>query len=198
MITCPQCKSSFTNGTIVCPNDGADLEPIVMNKVEAPESEALVLNEPREPILEITVEDHELYGTFRFPLKMVGDPPLRIGRRDPTTSPPIHPEVDLTDWLQRDKGMTFEFPLGETRSRNAIALMSRPSLSRIQCVIERQDDKFVLRTMSDRVPTYHRRTGQPKARPLSQDEYVVLDDYDLIYLNNPQRNHLRLRIRFHS
>lgn len=112
---------------------------------------------------------------FEFDLDRVGEPPLRIGRRDITSSPPVNPEVDLLDWLAEDPthGLT----------------------SRIQAVVERRGDHLALRTMSSRVPTYHRRSGMRKARPLTKDEYVDLLDYDTLYFSNPRGPHIRLRIR---
>lgn len=112
---------------------------------------------------------------FEFDLDRVGEPPLRVGRRDITSSPPIVPEVDLLDWLSDDP--------------------THRLTSRIQAVVERHDDMPSLRTMSTRVPTYHRRTGMKKARPLTKDEYVDLLNYDTLYFGNPREAHIRLRIR---
>lgn len=179
MITCPDCRKPLPNGTIICPDDGADLELGVVVSPEVLPRSLMRRPPPPESTLEITIEDFNFTlaarPTFSFPLGEVGDPPLRIGRRDLNSSPPINPEVDLTSWLGDDPDPTL--------------------ISRIQCVIERRGDQLVLRTMSDRVPTYHRRTSEPRARPLSMDEYVELHDYDMIYLNHPRGHHVCLRIR---
>ncbi|MBI5370212.1 hypothetical protein HZA85_03430 [Candidatus Uhrbacteria bacterium] len=176
MITCPSCGKHFKNGTLVCDQDGSPLSPPSQPK-------AIVAVQQPVATMEIIVEqvgDRELVAgdvpiSFTFDLESAGDPPLRIGRKDDTTVPPIVPEVDLLPLL--------------------VGLNAERTLSRIQAVIERRDDKPCLRTMSDRHTTYHRRTGAPKARPLMRDVYVELQDYDSIYIGNPKRSHIRLRIR---
>lgn len=179
MITCPDCGETLPNGTIICPDDGADLELGVLVPPEVLPHRLMRRPPSPEQTFEIIIEDFDLplgaRPSFSFLLSEVGEPPLRIGRQDLSSSPPINPEVDLAPWLGDDSNPTL--------------------ISRIQCVIERRGDQLVLRTMSDRVPTYHRRTGESRARPLSMDEYVDLEDYDMIYLNHPHRHHVRLRIR---
>ena len=171
MITCPNCGRVFPNGTIICPDDGSDFVPADLN-TRSHAQQSLVPQVHVEPTLEISVDDLR----FCFSLDGAGEPPLRIGRRDLTTSPQIKPDVDLTDWLDQTKDPTV--------------------ISRIQAAIERQNGELVLRTLSNRLPTFHRRSGQPKARPLTMDEYVVLEDYDMVYLNHPSSAHVTLRIRF--
>lgn len=183
MITCPSCGKVYPNGTLICPSDGSEfVKPVMVD----PELGSLAVQHvtlaPRIDLLEIGLEhvgtqdlDPAAPIRFNFELDRVGDPPLRIGRTDQTTSPPIIPEVDLTPHLG---GHPYDL-----------------LVSRIQATIERDGDELKLRSMSDRIPTYHRPTGHPRAHPLSFSEYVTLKDYDSLYFGDPRGHHIALRIR---
>lgn len=183
MLTCPKCQAEYRDGTLVCQQDGYVFAESYKQGLAAGLMRLELPPVPvvqAEPTLEISLEhcgDQDT-GQFipirwEFPLDEVGEPPLRIGRSDRTEQPPIIPEVDLTEHL----------------------IMYSSQLSRVQAVIERRGETLVLRTLSSSVITYHRRTGEPKARPLLSDQYIELEDYDTFYFGNPKRRHVRLRVR---
>ncbi len=177
MLLCPTCTKSYPNGTLVCPQDGYEFVPLKTTSPGVPLRQALI--PPVNPTFELILE--RCGGTevpmneqtvWDFPFELAGDPPLRIGRHDRTSSPPIQPEIDLAPALQ---------------------FMPSP-LSRIQACIERYKGKLCVRAVSERVTTWHRRTGEHKARRLALDEYVELSDYDVLYLGEPDGMHVRLRV----
>lgn len=184
MITCPECQATYPNGTLVCRQDGHVFAPPV-HAIVYVGSGVQLPSAVDKPIATLEIVLEEVSGrdllkesaqvSFTFGLETAGNPPLRIGRKDDTTNPPIVPEIDLLPFLN--------------------GLEPERTLSRIQAAIEQRSGKPHLRTLSDRHTTYHRRTGTPKARPLMSDQYVELQDYDIIYIGNPKRDHIRLRIR---
>lgn len=173
MLICPICRETYPNGTVVCLCDGHIFDEV--------KGDALVPVPQVEPTLELALEHcgetaipsgEEMRWTFA--LNSLGDPPLRIGRHDEKSRPPIHPEVDLAPMLK----------------------FTPSHLSRIQAVLERQGSEICVRAVSQQVRTWHRRTGESRARRLALDRYIPLADYDTIYFGDPDGRHVRLRVRF--
>lgn len=178
MLICPICREVYPNGTVLCLCDGHVFQTVAA--LPAPQETPLVPVLPLVTTLELSLEHcgdtaiptgEEM--RWSFALDTIGDPPLRIGRRDESSHPPIHPEVDLSPMLK----------------------FTPSPLSRIQAALERNDGRLCVRAVSQRVHTWHSRTGEPRAKRLALDQYVALADYDKLYFGDPSGQHVRLRVR---
>ncbi len=193
MSTCPSCRESCVNGSILCLHCGADLdEPITLKDPSRLEARYLpVQGVPQDVVLDeptITLHVIEVDGT-RFsegqrssrpiPLRCL-EVPVRIGRRDLTKSPPIVPEIDLTEILK------------ECMRRG-----NSQFVSRLHAALQLEDGRVMLKPV---VPhsrsTRVRHTGRSDYVTIPESQRYPLQDRDVIVLGYPDAGCVQLRVSF--
>ena len=176
MLKCPECETNYPHGTIVCLNDGHEF-------VQNEQSRQLVLAISRgmivAPALVMKIEHVDGINFEDSAPKIVITHtclrlhPIRIGRRDYRSNPPIFPEIDFHNFFVNSP--------------------QPPSVSRLHAVIEMRDKDICLRPVSLR-PTFVYQTEETGAVALTADQYHTLAHNDIIYLSYPTRRHIRLRV----
>ena len=188
MPNCPECHEPCVNGEIVCPHCSADLdEPKTLEKVPKTQllpvvgvEEGLVHVEPTIALHVIGIDETEFPQGALVAVIPIGrlEVPVRIGRRDLNKSPPIRPELDLSDLLgQIQPGV-------------------RPIVSRLHAALQLHAKRPAIKALVDHLngTTWVRHTGSHRLSPVPPNGVRRLEDRDVILLGHPHGRHVSLRV----
>lgn len=190
MPRCRSCHKPYVNGSILCPHCEADLdEPITMkDSTRLGVLRIPVQGVPQEIAIDqptITLHVIEVDGTTfqegqisaTIPIKRL-EVPVRIGRADLRQSPPIVPELDLTEVLN-----DFSRPV------------ELQFISRLHAAIQLERGCPMLKRL---VPhsrsTWVRHSRDGRNEPLAFNERRVLTHRDIITLGTPSGRCVKLRV----
>lgn len=190
MPECPHCREPYVHGMILCPHCGQDLdEPITLTDTPAVTCLLPVVGVCQLPAYEeptIILHVIHVYGdtfaegdvhTVAIPIKRL-EVPVRIGRADARQSPPILPEIDLTDLL-------------ESHQHNA----EPHCVSRLHAALQLEDGLPAIKPLVEHsTSTWVRHTRVSSVLAIVRHQPWRLQHRDVIILGSPHGRRVELRV----